>query len=127
MRAPGVSSIDDATLSIADAGSPASSETRWSSDSLKFSSPRMAASVISRTFGSTPACAPSISMTSPWISVESTSNTTSRFARRVMPARSTATSIPASYAASASTERSSASASGVSSLTETYSSSPVTG
>ncbi len=87
----------------------------------------MADSVTARTSSSQPARAASISMTSPWMSVESTSNTTSRFARRVRPSRSTATSSPTRAETSASAERSSASDSAVSCATETRSSRPVTG
>jgi hypothetical protein len=64
------------------AGRPASVATRRCSDSAKSSSPRIAASVTAATAACAPARAASISMTSPWISVESTSKTMSRLARR---------------------------------------------
>ncbi len=82
MRAPGVSSISSATSSSTSAGSPARVATRWCSDSAKSSSPRIAASVMAATASSAPARAASISMTSPWIRVESTSKTIRRLARR---------------------------------------------
>ena len=53
-----------------------------------------------------PACAASSSITSPWISVESTSITTSRLARRCRPPRCTATSTCWSAASAASAARS---------------------
>ena len=68
------------------------------SDSAKSSSPRIAAAVISSTFARVPVWSASISITSPVISVESTSKTISRFARRAMPTRSTAMSTPAARA-----------------------------
>ena len=92
------------------------------SDSAKSSSPRIAAAVISSTLALVPVWSASISITSPVISVESTSNTISRFARRAMPTRSTAMSTPATAPTSTTADRS-FSSSGAS----TDSSSPVTG
>jgi len=76
--------IDNTTLSLAEftRERPASVATRRFNDSAKSSSPRMAASVISATAACAPTRSASISMTSPWISVESTSKTMSRLARR---------------------------------------------
>ena len=85
VRAPGASSIASYTSSSAEAGSPSSAATRLRSDSAKSSSPRIACSVTSATSSSRPACAASISITSPWIRVESTSITISRLARRYRP------------------------------------------
>ena len=64
------------------------------SDCSKSSSPRMAASVTRATSSSQPACAASISITSPWISVESTSITISRIAAAERFAGCTARSMP---------------------------------
>ena len=61
-----------------DSGRPASVATRSCRDSAKSISPRIARSVISATSASEPACAASISTTSPVMSVESTSMTTRR-------------------------------------------------
>jgi len=82
----------------------------------------MAAAVMSSTSASRPVCSASISITSPVISVESTSNTMSRLDLRASPARWTATSTPVLPATSATARRSSSSSGAV-----TVSSSPVTG
>lgn len=66
----------------------------------------MACSVTAATSASQPACAANSSMTSSWISVESTSMTTRRWARRCRPAETTATSTPIRAAAVASAVRS---------------------
>ena len=66
----------------------------------------MAASVTAATSASRPAWAASISMTSPWISVESTSSTTRRMPWRLRLAGWTAMSRPWTAASTESTERS---------------------
>ncbi|CPA53297.1 Uncharacterised protein [Mycobacterium tuberculosis] len=85
VRAPGISSSCSATSSITVAGSPAKVATRRCSDSAKSSSPRIAASVIAATCPWAPARAASISMTSPWTRVESTSKTIRRLVRQAKP------------------------------------------
>ena len=94
---------------------------------MKSISPRIAASVTSRTSSSRPAYAASISMTSPWTRVESTSKTMRRLARCAMPTRWTATSTPARCEAPTSAWRSAASEGGDDPGVEMRSSSPVTG
>ena len=86
--------------------SPASSATRWCRAWAKSSSPRMAAAVSSATCGPQPASAASSSIASSWTSVESTSITTRRMARRCSPPRCTATSAPSRTDSWASTARS---------------------
>ena len=82
----------------------------------------MADSVTLATSAAQPARSASRSMTSSWISVESTSITISRIARRYRPARCTATSTPLSAATWASESRSDPG-----SAPETSSSTQVTG
>ncbi len=82
----------------------------------------MADSVTLATSAAQPARSASRSMTSSWISVESTSITISRIARRYRPAGCTATSTPLSAATWASEFRS-----GPGSAPETSSSTQVTG
>jgi len=122
VRAPGVSRRLARTASRTDASSPASSAARSRSEAAKSSSPRIADSVIFATSSAHPARAASRSMTSSWISVESTSITISRIARRCRPPRCTATSTPLSAATCASAARS-----GPGSAPETSSSMQVTG
>ncbi len=66
----------------------------------------MAASVTRATSSSHPAWAAIISITSPWISVESTSITISRTPRRCSDSRCTARSMPCLTASAASNGRS---------------------
>ena len=127
VRAPGVRTMLAATSSRTVAGSPASVATRSCSDWAKSSSPRMARSVTARTSSSLPACAASISMTSPCTSVESTSKTTSRLERRLRPAPSTEMSTPCASERGASVSRSRASSAASRRAVDTWSSIPVTG
>ena len=122
MRAPGASRSSCLTSSSTDSSSPASMATRSRSEAAKSSSPRMAASVILAICAAQPARAASRSITSPAISVESTSMTTSRIARRCSPPRCTATSTPCWVASRASSSRS-----GCGSAPDTSNSMQVTG
>ncbi len=122
MRAPGASRTSRRTSSSAATSSPASSATRSRSDAAKSVSPRMVDSVILATCSAQPARAASRSIASPEISVESTSMTIRRIARRCRPPRWTATSTRCSAASMVSAERS---ASG--SAPDTSSSMQVTG
>ena len=88
------------------AGTPSSSATRARSDSSKSISPRIARSVTAATSASQPAWAAIISMTSPWMRVESTSMTMSRIERRSRLAGCTAMSMPWEAASAASSGRS---------------------
>jgi hypothetical protein len=99
VRAPGVSRTASPTRSSTSAGVPASIATRSVSEAVKSSSPRIARSVMPATSAAQPASAASSSMTSSWMSVESTSSTTNRFARRSRDSRCTATSMPWTFAA----------------------------
>ena len=65
----------------------------------------MAASVTRATSASCPAWAASISITSPWIRVESTSITINRTPRRCSDSRCTARSMPSRTASAVSTGR----------------------
>ena len=106
VRAPGVSRTSARTSSSTDVGRPARCATRSRKLAAKSSSPRMARSVTAATSGPRPACAAISSITSSWISVESTSIITSRRPRRARPAGETATSTPCAAATPASTCRS---------------------
>ena len=124
VRAPGVSFSSSATSSSTLAGKPFNVATRWRSDSAKSISPRIAASVMAATESRTPTRSASISMTSCWISVESTSNTISRLARRSSVVFSSATST---FSFVATPDSAVGNSSACSTGTDTRSSRPVTG
>ena len=83
--APGVTAIRACTLAMASSSSPARRATLSRSEASKSISPRMADSVIAATLSPTPASSARRSITSFWMSVESTSRITIRFDRRPRP------------------------------------------